>query len=105
MRPFFATMAAIASLTWASSRMSKAWSLAGAAGRLDLGLHRRELLGLAAGDGDVGAERRDLVRGAAADAAAAAGHDHGPAVKQPRLEDRAIRHPSSRLNGCSSACI
>ena len=50
-------------------------------------------------------KRRDLVRGAAADAAAAAGHDHGLAVKQSRLEDRAIRHVSSALNGRSSACI
>ena len=79
--------------------------LAGAAGRLDLALHDGELLGLAAGDDDMRAERRDLVRGAAADAAAAAGDDDGLAGEQPRLEDRAIRHVSSGLNGRSSACI
>ena len=56
--------------------------LARAAGRLDLRLHRGELLGLAAGDDDVRAQRRDLVRGAAADAAAASRDDHGLAGEQ-----------------------
>src|SRR5262249_37626482 len=70
--------------------------LAGATGGLDLALHRRELVGLAAGDHDVGAKSRDLVGRAATDAAAAASDDDGLALKQPRLEDRAVRHVSSR---------
>jgi hypothetical protein len=75
-------------------------------GCLDLGLHGGELVGLAAGDHDMRAQRRDLVRRAAADAAAAAGDDDGLALKQPRLEDRAVRHVSSDdLNGRLSACI
>src|SRR6187401_1496199 len=69
--------------------------LAAAAGRLDLALHGLQLLGLAAGDHDMRAERGKLVRRAAADAAAAAGHNHGLAGEQSRLEDRAIRHVSS----------
>ena len=86
--------------------MSKACVSQRAAGCLDLALHRGELLGLAAGDHDMRAQRRDLVRRAAADAAAAAGDDDGLALKQPRLEDRAIRHVSSDdLNGRLSACI
>ena len=56
--------------------------LAGTAGRLDLALHHVELLRLAAGDRHMRAEGRELVRGAAADAAAAAGDDDGPALKQ-----------------------
>ena len=95
MRPFRATIAAIASLTCASSRMSKACVSQEPPERLDLGLHGGELVGLAAGDHDMRAERGDLVRRAAADAAAAAGDDDGLALKQPRLEDRAIRHVSS----------
>ena len=80
--------------------------LARAAGGLDLAFHRGELVGLAAGDHDVGAQRGDLVRRAAADAAAAAGDEDGLALKQPRFEDRAVRHVSSDdVNGRSSASI
>lgn len=64
---------------------------------LDLAGIQWKSLGLAAGDNDVGAEGGDLVRRAAADAAAAAGDDHGLAVEQSRLEDRAIRHVSSAV--------
>jgi hypothetical protein len=87
------TIAATASFTCAFANIER-W-FAGAARRLDLGLNRCELLGLASGDHDMGAQGRDFVRRAAADAAAAAGHDDGLALKQPRFEDRAIRHVSS----------
>ena len=95
MRPFFATIARDRFLDLRFLADVEGMRLAAAARRFDLGLHRGELVGLAAGDHDMRAERCDLVRRAAADAAAAAGDDDGLAFKQPRLEDRAIRHVSS----------